>query len=80
MHIIAHLITKFISMLGGVSVWLYANFMNIVFSKNHKSHIGNYLYEDYTSPKVSGLSANKLNFVVGIFTFVFIMSMIEYCN
>jgi hypothetical protein len=79
-HFIGHFIKSFISMLGGISVWLYANFMNIVFSKSHESHIGYYLYEDYKTPNLSGLSSNKLNFVVGIFAFVFIITVIEYYN
>lgn len=75
-----HLIQKFILMLGGTTIWLYVNFLNIVFSKNYKSHIGNYLYEEYEFPKVNGVSSNKLNFITGILTFVLIITLIEYYN
>ena len=77
-HVMGHFIRSLFNMFGGISVWLYANFMNIVFSKSYDSHIGNYLYEDYKSPNLNGWSSKKLNAVVGVFIFVFIITILEH--
>ena len=38
----AHAIQAIFMMLGGTTRWLYAIFMNLVFSKSNESHIGHY--------------------------------------
>ena len=75
-----HMIQAIFMMLGGTTRWLYAIFMNLVFSKTNESHIGYYIYENDKSVNKSGMDSVKLNFVIGILVFVFIITIIEYYN
>lgn len=75
-----HLLQKFFHMLGGTAIWLLSNFMNLVFSKNYKSHIGHYLYEDIEYPNKSSLDSKKITFVTGIGAFVLIITILEHYN
>ncbi len=76
----AHLLQAFIKMLGGVAIWLLSNFMNVVFSKNYKSNIGYYLYEDIQYEMHPDYSSKNVNFVTGIFVFVLIITIIGFYN
>ncbi len=75
-----HLIQSFFHLLGGTTIWLISNFMNVVFSKSYKSHLGEYLYEDLTYNNKSSLDSKKITFVTGILIFVLIISVLEYYN
>ncbi|WP_396170592.1 hypothetical protein [Flavobacterium sp.] len=73
----AGLIQKLFYTLGGFARWLYSLFMNLVFDKQYKKHIGYYLFEEEPTEN-SGLDSNKKNFVIGIFVFCFIIILTEY--
>lgn len=72
-----NVIQKLFFALGGFARWIYAMFMNIVFDKNHKKSIGYYLFEEEDSDN-SGMDSNKKNFVLGIFMFIIIITLIQF--
>ncbi len=72
-----YLIQKLFFALGGFTRWLYCIFMNIVFDKNYEKSIECYLFENKVVDN-SGMDSNKKNFVLGIFVFVLIITIIGY--
>ncbi|WP_396192438.1 hypothetical protein [Flavobacterium sp.] len=75
-----HLIQQLFFALGGFTRWLYCMFMNVVFDKNYIKNIGYYLFEDDNETDNSGMDSNKKNFVIGIFAFIFIITMLQINN
>ncbi|HLP65185.1 hypothetical protein [Flavobacterium sp.] len=71
-------IQKILFALGGLARWIYAMFMNIVFDKNHQKNIGYYLFEDEEVNDNSGMDSKKKNFVLGIFMFILIITLIQF--
>lgn len=71
------LIQRFFFALGGLALWIYCNFMNIVFDKKYKKNIEFYLFEEVESGN-SGLNSSQLKFVLGIFMFILILVLIQY--
>ena len=74
----SHLIQNLFLALGGFATWLYAALMNIVFSKNNNLNIGHYLFEHDEIKDNSGMDTRKKKFVIGIFVFIFIITILQY--
>lgn len=74
------MIQKFILGLGGFSLWIYALIMHVFFSKNNRTDIGYYLFEEFDTTNKSGMNIHKLRFVLGICTFIFILFVIDYLD
>jgi hypothetical protein len=74
-----NLIQKLFFALGGFARWIYAMLMNLLFAKNHQKHIGYYLFEEEDSDN-SGMDSNKKNFVLGIFMFIIIITLIKFID
>jgi len=74
------LIQSLFYMLGGIAIWLFSNSVNIILSKNYKSHLGDYLYGGVTYANKSSLSAKQINFVTGIVVFFLIITILERFN
>ncbi len=76
----SHLIRNLFLALGGFATWLHAVFMNIVFSKNYNSNIGYHLFEHDGEKNNSGMDPKRKKFVIGIFVFIFIITMLQWNN
>lgn len=72
-----YFIQKIFFTLGGLARWIYSLFVNIVFDKNYEKNIEYYLFEEKGIDK-SGMNSNQKNFVLGIFMFILIISLIGY--
>jgi hypothetical protein len=75
-----HLIQQLFFALGGFTRWIYCMFMNIIFKKKYVKNLGYYLFEDDNERDKSGMNSNKKNFVIGIFAFIFIITILQIIN
>ena len=66
--------------LGGLTLWIYAISMNVFLSKNNKTNLGYYLFEELEITNKSGFDINKIRFILGIFMFIFIFILIDYLD
>jgi len=73
-----YLIQSFFFALGGFSLWIYYLLKNIIFSENNRTDIGYYLFEEFEVENNSGFDINWVRFILGIFTFIFFMFLIDY--
>ena len=71
------LIQKLFMAFGGFSLWLFAFSLNILYSKNYNTELGYYLFDDLNENENINYFSNKSRFVVGIFTFIIILFIID---
>lgn len=71
------LIQKLFMAFGGFSLWLFAFSLNMLYSKNYKTELGYYLFDDLTESQNINYFSNRSRFVVGIQTFIFVLFIID---
>lgn len=71
------LIQKLFMAFGGFSFWLFAFSLNILYSKNYKTELGYYLFDDLTESQNTIYFSNRSRFVVGILTFIFVLFIVD---
>lgn len=71
------LIEKIFMAFGGFSLWFFAFSLNILYSKNYKTELGYYLFDDLDESENKNYFSNRSRFVTGIMTFVFVLFIID---
>lgn len=73
-----YLIQGFFFALGGFSLWIFYILKNTISNENNRTDIGYYLFEEIEFKNNSGFNIKWIRFMLGIFTFIFLMFLVDY--